>query len=103
MFGPITWEHLGYAVGIGGMLFAAYKHFKGPAEKTINRLAILEQKFIGEQKIIEQLSNLRDNHLHTIESKLDSHITRYEVDQKNTGEQLVRITTILDERLPKKN
>jgi len=80
-------------------LFALFMFFRKPQEKSEITDAVMDQRF---QSLDKEFANLRDNHLHTIEIKLDAHIQNQGVRNEEFSNGLVKITTILEERLPKK-
>lgn len=46
----------------------------------------------------EQFANLRDNHVHTLETKIDS----TNKDMSRMAVEIGKLATIIDERIPKK-
>lgn len=76
-------------------LFVVYNYFRNPQIS-------LEKGEIGFglqlKSLQDQLTNLRDNHIHTIESKIDG----VNVEITNLKVELGKLGTIIDERIPKK-
>lgn len=82
-----------------GIIFAVYLYFRKPQEKSEVTDAVFEVRF---QTLEKMVINLRDNHIHTIESKLDKHISDQQVTTEANIRQMTRIETLLEERLPRK-
>lgn len=84
-----------FVLGIMGLIFGIYHYFKNPQidlEKSegINSLTI--------QNIQRDLVNLRDNHVHSLDVKLD------ETNKTVSGIaiEVAKLATIIDERIPRK-
>lgn len=92
-----------------GLIFAVYLYFRKPQEESFINDKVFEERMLHMREasrveitgIKELVTNLRDNHLHTIESKLDGHIKDQHANELCIAKQVERITTILDERIPK--
>ena len=82
-----------------GLIVIGFMYLRRPQEKTEVTDAVFREQ-ISTMKA--DFANLRDNHLHTIESKLDTFISNQEIKNTSFSEGITRITTILEERLPKK-
>ena len=80
-------------------LFAVYLYFRKPQEQSESNDRVFNIQLNNVEKTIQ---NLADNHVHTLEVKLDAHIN----DNHNFIEQDIkwksRMETLLDERLPRK-
>jgi DNA mismatch repair ATPase MutS len=96
-----------------GIVFAAFLFLRNPQTKSETFDAVISQRFEAHEKsqtkefetfdarllsLNEKISNLRDNHIHSIDIKLDG----YRKEVQEIREAQVRIETILNERLPKK-
>jgi hypothetical protein len=119
-------------LGIGGVIFTIYNSFKNPqtkiekdqikAEEDLkDKATILSQKEVeskaqllaqqfqwekeaNEKRFCEMVLNLKEattmaqNHIHTVDVKCDGLKTAIE----QMGKDIVRLTVIIDERIPKK-
>jgi hypothetical protein len=94
-------EIITYALGIvallnvGAVLWASVKK---PQEKSQLNDAIFEERF---NSLNATVANLRDNHLHTLDSKLESHSRENQVFALETTKSLTRVETLLGELLKK--
>lgn len=98
----ITTESLSIAQGFISLitiLFVVFLYFKKPQEKSELNDALFSQRI---ENLSKEMANLRDNHLHSIEIKLDAHIAGQVKNELIVAEHLTRLETILEERLPKK-
>ena len=84
-----------YSLGIIGIFFTVYIYFRGPQESSKTT-----EKLLGERlaTLGTELANLRDNHVHSLDLKLD--ITNKAV--QDLALQLTRLNTIIEERIPRK-
>ncbi len=94
-------EILTSIVGIGTILsfvFTWYNSIKRPQEKSKEIDVRMEEKYSALRDIV---INLRDNHLHTIECKIDKHIESDQKYQIDCIKKMTRIETLLDEIIKK--
>ncbi len=116
----IDYQTITFWAGIGGIVFAVYNYFRNPQEAIDKRQAVseketdgkaallaeqvkwekevTEKKFTAMQEDARNSMTLAQNHIHTVDTKVD-------VLTRQVGEirgEIIRLTTILDERLPKK-
>lgn len=74
------------------------QYFTNPSAQNTKRITEIEAQLESSQKISDQINNLRDNHVHSLQLKLD--------DQQQTiletQKEIIEIKTILNERLPAK-
>lgn len=80
-----------------GVVFSIYKHFKDPDVEADKRLCLVEQMLKTERDKNDTLTATQQNHLHTIESKVDKNNENI----KSLTNEIVKVSTILEERLPK--
>lgn len=87
---------------IFGAIFAAYLYFRTPQEKTeLSAVAFnlrINQLAEGQKMLSADVINLRDNHIHTLDIKMD-------ITNKNMQDlalQMVKFNTIIEERIPPK-
>lgn len=95
----LTTQSVSYFVGAVGILFGVYRYFKEPQVRTERKDAVQE---VHLQMLKERVDMIYTNHLPHIQARLDDiheDLAKYE---KTTGEQLVKLATIIDERIPKK-
>jgi hypothetical protein len=98
----ITPESLSFLIQIltlGGIVFAVVKSIKQPQEKSKLNDVLFEER-LGTMK--DLFINLRDNHIHTLEVKLDKHISDQQLASQENTKRFTRLETLLDERLPRK-
>lgn len=91
----LTLSNILGVISIVGVIFAIYKSYRDPQAKseTIDSLLTLRM-----DNIEKSLTNLKDNHLHTLETKLDS--TNGAV--KDLLVEVTKLGTIISERIPRK-
>lgn len=82
-----------FVVGILGVIFGVYKYFRDPQIKADKHESLLALQF---SQLREEFANLRDNHLHTIETKIDLINTK----SNNLALQVEHLSTIIEERIP---
>jgi spore coat polysaccharide biosynthesis predicted glycosyltransferase SpsG len=86
---------IGQGITFIGVLFMIYNSFKNPQIKSEKTDALLTQRFDLFQK---DFNNLKDNHIHTIDVKLEENgknITSLVV-------EVAKLSTIIEERIPHK-
>lgn len=81
-----------------GIIFTVYLYFRKPQERSDIQDAVFDVKFNSLEKLV---TNLRDNHLHTLETKLNTYIAEQQVHREAMIRQMTRIETLLEERLKK--
>lgn len=80
---------------IFGIVFAVFNYFKNPQVSSEKQDALMGQSITQLQT---DLTNLRDNHVHTLDTKIDQTI----VTVSQMGIEIAKLSTIIDERIPKK-
>lgn len=99
----LTQENLSVSIQIltlAGIAWAVYNSLKKPQEKTEIKDAIFSEKLNGLEKMVV---NLRDNHLHTLECKLDKHIEDNQMFILENTKSTTKMETLLEELLKKEN
>jgi hypothetical protein len=81
-----------------GIIWAVYNGVSKPQQKGELTDAVFEERFTQFDK---ELANLRDNHIHTLDSKLSQHITDNANSNIETAKTLSRIETQIDMLLKK--
>jgi len=116
----LTPSNIMFVIGIVGVLFSVYTYFRNPQdilEKTLavdrakddGTIAKLEQraqweKEANEKKFTELGTRINDsmtlaqNHIHTIDTKVDGLVEQMGV----MSNKVTELTTIINERIPKK-
>jgi flagellar basal body-associated protein FliL len=85
-------------VTLGGIVFAVWFAVRKPQEKSEVNDAVFGERFISLEKMV---TNLRDNHLHTLDSKLDQHIRENQMVSIETTRSLTRMETLMEQLLKK--
>lgn len=98
-----------FAIGIVGTLFTVFKFIRDPQAKSDKTDALLEQRLNMRDEATEKrfkeinanflaLLSQSQNHIHTVDTKVENlNKTLSEV-----GKEIVRLSTIIEERIPKK-
>jgi hypothetical protein len=111
-------------LGIFGAVFGAFNYFKKPQEDMDKKQAIAErdmeskahilaeqlnwEKEANERRFTEMTAALNQanctamNHIHTIDVKLESIQKSINENNVNVAGELVRLSTIINERIPKR-
>lgn len=91
----IDYQAMTYVIGLGGAVFGVYSYFRNPQIKMDKAESIMALNIVQLQK---DFANLRDNHIHSMDIKID--------EQGKTIRDLLiqttRLSTIIEERIPKK-
>lgn len=106
----ITPSNIMFVLGIGGVVFAIYRYFKDPQTQDEKAAALLAQqvKFITEasearfktmQENFQQLLLQSNNHIHTVDTKVEALTTTV----NDMGKEIVKLGTIIEERIPHRN
>jgi hypothetical protein len=97
----IDQQALTFLIGILTILsfiFTWWNAIKKPQIKSEVEDAKFNEKFKGLESIV---LNMRDNHLHTLEVKIDKHIEENQRDCIDQTKQLSRIETLLEQLMKK--
>lgn len=105
----LTTSNIVFIVGILGSIFTVYNYFKEPQIKSEKIDALIQQKmeftiksteerFNQMQKNFEGLLLSSNNHVHTVDTKVD----KLREDIGCMGREVTRLATIIEERIPKK-
>lgn len=97
-----------FVLGIAGVIFGIYQYFRNPQISEDKKLALLaqevkytaasvEERFILMQKNFESLLLQSNNHIHTVDTKVDALAT----DMTQMSREIVRLATIIEERIPR--
>jgi uncharacterized protein HemX len=98
-----------FVLGILGVLFGIYQYFRNPQVAEDKRAALLaqqvkttstsvEQRFESMQKNFEGLLLQSNNHIHSLDIKIDA-MNKAMTDMRV---EVATLSTIIDERIPKK-
>lgn len=85
-------------ITLGGVVFAVYLYFRSPQEKSEMNDAVFDIRLQGLEKLV---TNLKDNHIHTLDTKLSQHIADYQTFAIDTTKSLTRVETLLEQILKK--
>jgi hypothetical protein len=97
----LTPEIVSYALGIVALLnvgVVLWTSIRKPQEKSTINDAIFEEKFGA---LSATVTNLRDNHMHTLDLKLEKHIQDNQSFALDTTKSLTRVETLLEQILKK--
>lgn len=81
---------------IVGMIFAVFIYFRNPQVASDKNDALMNQSI---SQLQLDLTNLRDNHLHTLDTKIDSTIASV----NTISIEVAKLGTIINERIPSKS
>jgi len=81
-----------------GIVFAVYFYIRKPQEKSERNDEVFSVLFSNLEKTV---ANLRDNHIHTLDSKLDSHIRENQTKAIEDARAFSRLEALLDQLLKK--
>ena len=105
----LTTSNIVFIIGIFGTVFTVYNYFKEPQIKSEKIDAILQermkfqmsstdQRFKDIQESFNSLLLQSNNHIHTVDTKVD----KLREDIGGMGKEITRLATIIEERIPKK-
>lgn len=100
---------VGQGITFVGVIFIVYHYFRNPQIKSEKLDALLEQKvkltnesndrrFCEIQSNIKNAFELAQNHTHTVEVSVNTLVDKV----NDMGKDVVRLQTIIEERIPKK-
>jgi len=81
-----------------GLIFAVYLYFRKPQEKSDITDAVFDVRFNALEKTV---INLRDNHIHTLDMKLDKHIQDNQIFMLENTKTCSRIETLIEQLMKK--
>jgi hypothetical protein len=105
----LTIPNVVFALGIIGTIFTVYNYFKDPQISGEKKDALLaqqvqwqiegtERRFKEIQESFNGLLLQSNNHIHTVETKVDAQTCTIAA----MGIEIAKLTTIIEERIPKK-
>lgn len=105
-----TPSNITFSLGLMAIIFSVYNYFRTPQIDGDKRDALFAQKLQDHidsdalhQKAVQQrfdeLLLLSSNHIHTVDTKVDVLGSRV----SNLDTSITRLSTIIDERIPKKD
>ncbi len=115
----LTTSNVMFVLGVGGVVFSIFQYFNNP-QKTLEKdqavdraevdgkAGILAQQVQWEKEVsakrfdemgarVDTAMTLAQNHIHTVETKVDS----LGKDVAAMSREIVRLATIIDERIPR--
>jgi uncharacterized protein YlxW (UPF0749 family) len=90
-----TLQTISIVVTLIGVIIMVYRSIFSPQARSDKNDAVLSEEI---KAIRAELANLRDNHIHSLETKLDK--TNEAV--RDLSIQMARLNTIIEERIPRK-
>lgn len=107
MFTP---QNIMFILGLLGILFSVYHYFRNPQVASDKKDALLAQqvqwmveasdrKFKEIQESFQSLLLQSNNHIHTVDTKVEN----LGGTVSGLGNKITELSTIIDERIPKKN
>lgn len=105
----LTPSNIVFVLGVLGVIFGVFKYFKDPQVQSDKTDALMEQqmkffidttekRFSSTQDSFNALLLQSNNHIHTVDTKVD----KVHASMEELGRQVVRLGTIIEERIPKK-
>lgn len=99
-----------FILGLLGILFSVYHYFKNPQIAGDKKDALLAQqvqwmveasdrKFKEMQDSFQALLLQSNNHIHTVDTKVEN----VSLVISEMGKEITKLTTIIEERIPRKN
>jgi hypothetical protein len=104
----MTQSNVMFAIGILGVIFTVYNYFRNPQINQDKKDALLAQqiqwmiegtdrRFKTTQESFQQLILQSNNHIHTIDVKVDG-LNHNVCSMEN---EITKLSTVIDERIPK--
>lgn len=98
-----------FIIGVVGVVFTVFNYFKDPQISEEKKSALLasqfqwtkesnESRFSDLQSNFQQLLLQSNNHIHTVDVKVEALAAVI----TSMGNEITRLSTIIDERIPKK-
>lgn len=105
-----TPSNIMFVLGVVGIMFAVFSYFRDPQVAADKKDALLAQqvnwtaeatdrRFKDIQDSFQALLLQSNNHIHTVDTKVDQLGSAMIA----MGKEVVKLTTIIDERIPAKN
>lgn len=105
----ITPANVTFVLGVLGVIFTVFRYFKEPQTEEEKKAALLAlQVNLQNESVNNRFKEIQDNffsllkqnqnHIHTVDTKVDvlSHTV------ESLAKDIVRLSTIIEERIPKK-
>ena len=104
-----TTSNVMFVIGLIGIIFTVFKAFYDPQKKFETNDLLIEQKsnfladaydkkFADVQTNIDNLNTINQNHLHTLDIKIDN----LSVQVSSICKDIIKLETIINERIPRK-
>ncbi|GEM_PF-1771800 len=94
----VLFNEISLVIAVVGATVAVVNYFQGPSIDNQRNIELIQQEITSQKELSDQINNLRDNHIHTLEVKIDD--ANAKADQLEN--QIIEVKTILNERLPNK-
>ena len=93
----ITFENLTFLIALGGIVFGIYHFFRNPNLENKENIVRLGASLGGFKELTKQIQKLEDNHIHTIETKVDE-LTKNIVSMRV---EIGIMSSVIEERIPR--
>lgn len=105
----LTPSNIMFAIGIISLLFTIWQKVQGPQVKADKTDALIEQRLKFQKESydekfkdmgvrLDQAFTLAQNHIHTVDTKVDT----LDCSIRDMGLKIEKLSTIIEERIPKK-
>ena len=106
----LTPSNVMFVIGLLGTLFGVYHYFRNPqiagdkkdallAQQVQWQIEASERRFKEIQESFQSLLLQSNNHIHTVDTKVEN----VSIVISEMGKEITKLTTIIEERIPKKN
>ena len=95
----VLFNEVTFGIAVIAAFFSCYTTLTNRPVDNTNEIDKLKIELQTKEELSAQITNLKDNHLHTLENKVNN--IEAKVDDQN--EKLIELKTMLNERLPVKN
>ncbi len=105
----LTTQNVVFIIGILGVIFSVYRHFRDPQNTSELNDALMgqqmkhytettEKRFSEIQENFKLLLLQSNNHIHTVDTKVD----KLHASVNEMGTSVTKLGTIIEERIPRK-
>lgn len=88
-------EYTFFGITTVSAIFAVYRTFRDPDEEAKTRLAVMDERYTGLKAIVEKMATNDLPHL-------DALVRDVHTDIASVKQDVTRLATIIEERIPKK-
>lgn len=94
----VLFNEISLVIAIVGATVAVINYFAAPSINNEKSIELIQQEITSQKELSDQINNLKDNHIHTLEVKIDDANAKAD----RLENEVIEIKTILNERLPNK-